>query len=227
MNRFGIRKPWQLMPQAVLWIGAATCIRCLAQPAFSPDAPLLPPSSITPAVTPPSPAISNPAIAASVTASTNLSLSGLAQLLAGLRAQLQETLPVLNAFNSSFDFISVGSVTNMKGISGTGANFSSSSGANLSSNTGANLASTVAVPTFNTQSGLSLNAFGLPPGLGVAPITSETLRALLVLESDIERMLPTINALTGGSNVVAGIGLTPGFIPGAVTNVFMVPSVVR
>ena len=58
------------------------------------------------------------------------------------------------------------------------------------------------------------------PGLGVAPITSETLRALIVLQSDLQRLLPTLNSLNGSTTNFVGIGLTPGFVPGSVTNVF-------
>jgi hypothetical protein len=144
--------------------------------------------------------------------------------------QLEQTLPVLNSFNNSFDFISVGSLTSATGTSGTGANFSSNFGTSFSGNMGANLGASLGVTTLNTQSGSSLsslNGFGLPPGLGVAPITSQTLRALLVLESDMQRMLPMLGMLTGETNSATGIGLTPGFTPGAITNVFIVPAVVR
>ena len=202
-------------------------VSAVAQPALTPDNPVLPPQSVARALTPSNPALAGPAVPTPAPASTNFSIAGLSQLLAGLQAQMQQVLPVLNAFNNSFDFISIGSLTNTGGFTGTGANLSSSSSANLSSQTGANLGTTIAVPTLNTGSGSSLNAFGLPPGLGVAPVTSETLRSLLVLESDLEHILPTLNALNGVTNAANGIGLTPGFVPGAVSNVFMVPSTLR
>ena len=210
------------MKKVSLFILVFTATRCLAQTALTPDAPVLPPSSVSPAMTAPTPALASPLGSSATTSSTNLSIAGLAQLLTGLQGQLQQTLPVLNALNNSFDFVSVGTLTNSTGMGGTGANFSSSSGANFSSNTGANVGSSVAASTINVVGFGPLNAFGLPPGLGVAPITSETLRALLVLQSDIERMLPTLNVLTGGTNGFTGIRLTPGFGPGSVTNVFVV-----
>ena len=225
MSRFPMCEKRQNPRVLMIGLAAIICVPCLAQRALTPDGPALPSSSISPVMTPSTPAISTPAVAGS--SSTNFSIPGLAQLLVGVKLQLEQALPVLNAFNNSFDFISAGSLTNTTEISSTGANFSSSRGANFSSSAGANLGSTVAVPTFNTQSGSGLNAFGLPPGLGVAPVTSETLRALLVLEDDIERMLPTLNVLTGSTNISNANGLTPGFSPGVVTNVFIVPSLVR
>lgn len=220
---------WQWALKATLCLGGLMALSSLAQPALTPGAPALPPASVSPALSPPSPALGNPRAAAAGTVAANFSIASLAQLLAGLQTQLQQTLPVLDAFNNSFDFISVGSLTNGTGTgtAGTGANFSSSLGANFSSNAGANMSSSAAVPTLNGGSSTVLNAFGLPPGLGVAPITSQTLRSLLILQSDIERMLPSLNALNGSTNAFAGIGLTPGFMAGAVTNVFNVPLSLR
>jgi hypothetical protein len=216
MKPLRILKWWQAMLTTALLL-AFPAVPCRAQTALTPDKPALPPSSISPAATPPITALGNPA---SPLTSTNSSIAGLAELLVGLQSQLEQVLPVVNSLNNSFDFISVGSLTST--TAGTGANFSSSHGANFSSNDGANLSSSLATPTLNAAPAASLNAFGLPPGLGVAPITSETLRSLLVLESDIERMLPTLRALNGGPNLFTGIGLTPGFGPGPVTNVFTV-----
>jgi hypothetical protein len=207
-----------------LSLAAFTTAPASAQTALTPDKPALQASSISPAVTPPATALVS---SASTTASNNSSIVGLAQLLTDLQTQLEQVLPMLNSFNNSFDFISVGSLTPTGATGGTGANFSSSMGVNFSSSAGANLSTSMAVPTLSSAPSTPVNAFGLPPGLGVAPITSESLRALLVLQSDIERMLPTLAALNGGTNVFIGIGLTPGFGAGAVTNVFMVPTAIR
>src|SRR5689334_12783702 len=142
MNPVPILKRRHVMKKVSLFILVFTATRCLAQTALTPDAPVLPPSSVSPAMTAPTPALASPL--GSSTSSTNLSIAGLAQLLTGLQGQLQQTLPVLNALNNSFDFVSVGTLTNSTGMGGTGANFSSSSGANFSSNTGANVGSSVA-----------------------------------------------------------------------------------
>ncbi|HTL55083.1 MAG TPA: hypothetical protein VL361_05355 [Candidatus Limnocylindrales bacterium] len=227
MNPNSVDFKWRSVPCVFAYSIIFAGMSAVAQPALIPDNPALPPSSISRAITPSNPAMAGPALPSSPTAATNFSVAGLSQLLAELQVRIQQVLPVLNSFNNSFDFISVGSNTNAAGLSGTEANFSSSLGANSAAHESVQLSTSVAVSTLNSGSASSLNAFGLPPGLGVAPVTSETLRSLLVLENDIERMLPTLNALNGGTNALTGIGLTPGFAPGAVSNVFMVPSTVR
>ncbi len=56
------------------------------------------------------------------------------------------------------------------------------------------------------------NLFVLPPGLagpgttnglGNFVLTQDTLRALLVLQNDMERMLPVLDAVNGGTNFIS------------------------
>lgn len=202
-------------------------VRAVAQPALTPASPAIPPAQAAPTASPPSPAIQTSMAPVTSNPSIGSSMASLVQVLAGLQIQMQQTLPVLQAFNNSFDFVTIGSLTTTNTRPGTGANFSSNLGANFASSSGQNLSSSAAVPTFNPASGAAANAFGLPPDLGVAPITGDTLRSLLVLQSDLERILPTLSALNGGTNSPVGIGLTPGFAPGPVSSVFAMPSTIR
>jgi len=185
--------------------------------------------------TPPSPALSfgtsssslNPAGVTSGSVETNLSIAALSGQIARFQNDLEQLLPLLNAFNNSFDFITTGSAfpstsaSNPGGAANSGANLAANLGSNLGSNLGAN----VSVPAGESLAGnAATNALGFPPGLGVAPITGETLRALIVLQSDLERLRPTLDSLNGSTNNFIGIGLTPGFVPGSITNVFNVTS---
>lgn len=187
----------------------------------------------TPAIqTPPSPSLSlgtpalslNPVAANgsnALASSTNTSIAGLSALLSQLQQDLTQLLPVLTAFNNSFEFVTARGSVNTMQVPGTTANFGSNLSANFSSNLGNNFAAGVGTPIPITGSNpLGTNSFGLPAGFGVAPVTSETLRALLVLESDLQRLQPTLNSLSGNNTNFVGIGLTPGFVPGPITRVF-------
>ncbi|MGH7969307.1 MAG: hypothetical protein ACREIC_11330, partial [Limisphaerales bacterium] len=181
---------------------------------------------------PPAPALSagapalslNPGLATAVnpqTRLTNFSVEALAAQLARLEGDLDQLLPMLSTFNNSFDFITTGSSLPATATSGGAVNLGSNLGVNLGSNLGSNLATRMAATTGPNFAGVAVtNVFGFPPGLGVAPITAQTLRALLVLQNDIERMLPTVNSLNGGASNFVAIGLAPGFAAGSVTNVF-------
>jgi hypothetical protein len=153
-------------------------------PVFVPSSPVLAPTATTPAFV-----------------STNASLIALADALVVLQTNLQQTLPVLSTFNDNFDFVSLGD----NGLGATSAaaphgNFS----ANLATNFAVNLGVNAAMPTgsslFNTVANrVNASAAGLPQGFATVPITRDTLRALLVLQSDMQRMLPVLNALNNGT----------------------------
>src|SRR6266571_5099609 len=94
MNPVQIGQRWRHLLKAILSLAASTAVPCLAQTALTPDSPALPLCLISRAATPPSLVLASP----SVPGTTNLSIAGLAQLLAGLQSQLEQTLPVLNSW---------------------------------------------------------------------------------------------------------------------------------
>jgi hypothetical protein len=157
---------------------------------------------------------------------TNLSLAALSAQLTRFQEDLTQLLPLLAAFNNSFEFVTTGTMAPTPVPSGGSVNLGSNLGQNLGSNFSGNLGSSLGVVPngSGTMTGASTNAFGFPAGLGVAPVTGTTLRTLLVLQSDLERIAPALDALNGSSTNFVGLGLTPGFVPGAVTNVFGISS---
>lgn len=192
----------------IVAVGGLIASQTWAQVALTPDTPAITPS---PVFVSGGPAISAPANPNIVT--TNATLVALADSLATLQTNLQQTLPILILFNNNFDFVSLGD----NGLAATSSpnppgNFS----ANLASNFARNMAVNTAVPT-----GPPLNnnlasrttpaaAAGLPQGFATIPVTRETLRALIVLQADLQRVMPVINALNNG---------TPN-APGSFTNLF-------
>ena len=207
---------------------------------------------------------------------TNLSIAQLQAIIANLQVQVQQSLPVIAAFNDSFEFgllnpqtaatstgpagpavagvtrtpgasrgaplipgslpqTSSGSVPSMTGggasptAPGSLAQTSSGSVPSLTANRGAPTSGSLgqtasgSVPSaagFNTQGTLTptgvTNAFGLAPGFGGPGNTLETtaprdaIRTLFVLQTDLERLLPLLTALNGGTS----IGGVPNVIPG-------------
>ena len=160
---------------------------------------------------------------------SNLIPANLGPLLANLENDMVQLLPVLASFNNSFDFGVLSpeaEATTGAGLSGQ--NFSSSAGQNFSQrtsgNAGVNASSSVggtplpgnATPrNAGAQQG-TLSPTGAPTGAGATPgFTSNpatnslvlsgaargTLRELLILESDLERSLPIVNALNGGGDL--------------------------
>jgi hypothetical protein len=129
-----------------------------------------------------------------VTAVTNATLVALAGSLAALQSNLQQTLPVLTLFNDNFDFVSLGD----NGVGSTGA-------AIPPGNFGVNSAGPMGRPLVNAAANQSTPAAGaLPGGSATVPMTRDTLRVLLVLQSDIQRMLPIVNALNAGTTNFPG-----------------------
>jgi len=129
-------------------------------------------------------------------APTNVGVNDLAPLLVNVESNLLETLPVLAAFNDGFNFVNLSS-----GAQAPGATSTAVPGAILSN---IPTSSSVMLPN-------STNILGLPPGLAgigttngarTVVLTRDTLRALIVLEDDIERMLPILDAVNGGTNFI-------------------------
>lgn len=173
-----------------------------AQVALTPSTPAV---STSPVLAPGSPALT-PAATNPGFVTTNATLLSLADALVVLQTNLQQTLPVLSTFNDNFDFASFGD--NGQAATAAGGppgNFS----ANLATNFAVNLGVNAAVPTggslFNgVANRTAASAAGLPQGFATVPVTRDTLRALLVLQSDIQRMLPILNGLNGGNSNYPG-----------------------
>ena len=197
--------------------GALACcglVQGWSQVALTTDTPAVSPS---PVLVPSSPALAPATVPTGVV--TNARLLALSDALVMLQTNLQQTLPLLASFNDNFDFISLGdngvAATTTSAPQGNFAN-------NLATNFATNLGVNAAVPTgpslFNTAPNrTTVSAAGLPQGFASVPETREALRALLVLQSDIERMLPVVNALNSG---------TTNF-PGNFTNLFGLTSAIR
>jgi hypothetical protein len=179
-----------------------------AQVALTPSSPAISPSPLfVPGGPASTPNAANPGVIA-----TNSSLVALADALIVLQTNLQQTLPELARFNDNFDFRSLGD-NGQAGSANTAppGNFSSNLGTNFAANFGVN----AAVPTGQSPNNTIANrttvtAAGLPQGFANIPVTRDTLRALLVLQSDMQRMLPILNALNTGTTEV----------PGSFTNLF-------
>jgi len=228
------------MRATILTLFAFSAVTTWAQPVFSPSNPAITASPIAPAIStsPTSPLISaspgTPALTTGTTdttgtvgvtnpisGGTNFSLSDVSVLLSNLQASAQFALPALAALNDNFTFISLASTTNSDGSTGSFGNFSLNLGTNFATNLGVDASVPTATGTTGTDGTAAVtNNFGIPGGLIAFPLTRDTLRSLLVLQNDIERMLPLLNTLNGGTNNFIGVGLTPGFAPGNFTNVF-------
>ncbi len=152
---------------------------------------------------------------------TNLTLTGLATLLTNFQAQVEELLPALTNFNTGFDFFTLGNAAG-NGVPGGPATAGTNEPGSNAVNGGLSFAAAA------TAGPTATNAFGLPAGVATMPQARDTLRAMLVLQSDLERLLPTLAALNGTTTNFAGTNtfltgtnaVAPGFTPGALMNVF-------
>jgi len=200
----------------VLVIAVFSLAQSWAQTVFTPATPALTPDS--PILTPGSPALSVSANNGG-TVATNATLEALTASLGVLQANIQRTLPILIGFNDSFDFVGLEG----PGASGTAANppgnFAANSGVNSAANSAVNSAVPTgpplitSVPTGTVPVPAPAPAANAPSqGFVTQPVTRDALRALLVLQSDMQRILPILNALNSGA-VNA---------PGSFTNLFNV-----
>ena len=108
-------------------------------------------------------------------------------------------------FNDTFDFVSLAGA----GVASTPphpmGNFAVNAGVNFATNLAVNSAVPTGTPLFNSQANaVSQVPPGTSQGIATIPVTRDVLRALLVLQSDMQRMLPVINALNGGSTNLPG-----------------------
>ncbi len=160
------------------------------QPALTPSNPFVPGSPVLANDLNPPPTNASPA--------TNLTVAQVGSLLTNLEAAVQNALPAVAAFNDNFV------------ISNGAASLAVNPAANAAGTLGSN---TVTSVTAAAPAGL-LNAPASTPGS-----VSATLRSLIVLQSELQEMLPTLNALNGGTNFQTN-GLSPAFVPGTFTNLF-------
>ncbi len=146
---------------------------------------------------------------------TNFTIGELSALLGQLQTNITIALPVLAAFNNSFDFVNIG-------VPGLGSARTAGVGLNPA---GAGLNGPVATAGTSLSVGTSFPAGGLAPvlagtnALGTAPLTRDTLRQLLVLEADMERMVPVLELVNAQTNFLVSSS-TQAFVPGTLTNGF-------
>lgn len=212
------------MKRFIIAGGLLCCVslQTWSQVALIPDNPAVSPSPVFVA--------SSPAIAAqaatAVPVANSPTLLALSDSLRLLQTNLQQTLPVLSLFNDNFDFVSLGDnglASTAAGVPAAPGNFATNLGTNFAANLGVNAAMPTGRSLFNTPPVVTTTttptaaAAGLPQGASSVPVTRDALRALLVLQSDIERMLPLVNALNGGTSNS----------PGSFTNLFGVVPVPR
>jgi hypothetical protein len=195
--------------------GALVCcglFQTWSQVAMTVDTPVIAPSTVF--------VIGSPAIAAPTTTTAvvpaNVTLQTLSDALVMLQTNLEQTLPVVAVFNDNFDFISLSD--NGEAFNSTGpapGNFSSNLGTNLAVNLGVNAAMSTGPGLFNSpprvtgsppvlSQGLSATSFTRDPGLSAVPFTRDTLRALLILQNDLERMLSLVNVINSGTTNLGG-----------------------
>jgi hypothetical protein len=188
-------------------LASLALVHSWAQVALTPATTAISPS---PVFVPGSPALSSPANANAVV--TNATLLALSDSLLALQTNLEQTLPNLILFNDNFDFVSLGdNGTAATPASNPPGNFSVNFATNFAVNAGVNSAVPTGRSLFNTVANRTpVAAAGLPQGFAAVPVTRDTLRALLVLQSDIQRMMPVINALNAGITNA----------PGSFTNLF-------
>ena len=201
---------------AVFFLSVFCVVQGQAQVALTPATPAISPA---PVFVPGSPALT-PAPANTGFVTTNTSLVALSAGLLSLQTNLEQVLPVLVLFNNNFDFVSL---TDNGIAAAQSANPPGNFGANHATSFGANFGVNAAMPTGPSSVNSAANvqmapsaAAGLPQGFTL-PVTRDTLRALLALQSDMQRMLSLVNAVNAGA----------ANSPGSFTNLFGVVPVSR
>ncbi len=196
----------------ILIVLAATVASAFGQAVFVPSSPAISPgtpaATPAPAFVPGSPALSAnlPGAVTNTTATpTNLTLADVSATIQYLQLAMEQALPAVAAFNNNFMF------TNAPSSGTMAANFSANLGSNFAANLGSNFGVNFGTPV---APNMFFNGPNATPGS-----VGATLRAMLVLQSDMEQLLPLLNGLNGGTNAAAA-ALFPGFAPGNLTNLF-------
>jgi hypothetical protein len=188
------------MRTAVLLSVCLLCTSLRGQLALSPSQPAIQGTSTvfvfdSPAITPPSLSTQT-----AVTTVSNLTLEDVSSLLTNLQSILEQTLPVLAAFNDGFDFVAVqGSGTTVQASGTTQVTpLPSATISNLLARLSNRMAIGAPLPTTGPET--ATNTFGVPPGFSSFPITRDTVRELMILQNEIVQILPALNALNSGNN---------------------------
>ena len=217
------------MKKAILVLAFLTTLHSGAQTVLSPRPPALQPTLI----------LTNQF-------ATNIFPAGLAARLVSLQNELQQLLPLLAAFNDSFDFIGVRASASPATTGGAASPGAAGPAVNLSTDLstvsavglGQDLGTSLAVPTssplaltppagttpvstgpvtavVNAEVGL-VPTLGGPNGAVGFNSARDALRGLLILQDDIERMLPIVATVNLSTNSIAafqtgtpGTALTP------------------
>ncbi len=196
-----------MKPVFTLVVAALAAFPLRAQVALSPATPAISPS---PVFVPGAPAMTAPTTATGNVVITNASLLALSESLLALQTNLEQTLPNLILFNDNFDFVSLGN-NGVAAPSNPPGNFAVNFGTNFAVNAGVNYAVPTGTSLFNTVANhMPAAAAGLPQGVASVPLTRDTLRALLVLQADLQRITPVVNFLNGAATNA----------PGSFTNLF-------
>jgi len=182
----------------------------VAQTALNPMAPAM--QGFGPVAAPSSPALTvapaNPTTLGEVASTATTSIAQLSALLTNLQNDLEVTLPLASAFNNNFDFVDIASNDTPNQALPPGNNMPVN-------NSTSRLATNVSILNASAN-GSTTNTFGVPPGFAVFPITRDTVRGLMILQNDIERMLPLLNAVNSGNNTspnATPLVLSPGTGP--------------
>jgi hypothetical protein len=177
-------------------------VQSFGQVALTPATPAISPPS--PALVPGSPALTSPASNTGL-ATTNATLAALSDSLAVLQTNIQQALPILINFNDNFDFVSLSGTGTVSTTANPSDNFAVNAGVNFATNLAVNSAVPTGLSLFNTRANAMAQVRpATSQGVATMPVTRDVLRALLVLQSDMQRMLPLLNALNGGSTNLPG-----------------------
>lgn len=130
---------------------------------------------------------------------SSVTLADLTNSLLALQTNLEQTLVAVTSFNDNFSLISLGA------NEFTAVNPAGNYSANFANNFGVNYGVNAAVSTGGSLFNVVANrmgraaAAGLPQDFSTISMNRDSLRTLLNLQSDIERILSTVNFLNGGT----------------------------
>jgi len=179
-----------------------------ATPAVTPARPALTPATTAINVSPsvsvaPSLVGGSAVLAAAPTMSSSVSsvaasMAALSTALVVLQTNVLDTLPLLAFFNENYEFgdtfapAYVPAPGNLSVNMAT--NYASNFGANMAVSTGGSLFNAPVVKTPVVPGGVTTVA-----GFASVPVSPDALRALIILQNDMERLLPLLDTLNGGA----------------------------
>jgi hypothetical protein len=190
----------------VMSLAVVFTARSLGQPAMTVGSPAI---TVAPSFVPGSPVLgATPQSPSAV--DTNATVAALSEALLILQTNVQYTLPLLAYFNDNFDLFSF----NDNNVTGNvpPPNMSQNLATNFASNLAVNTAVTTGPPLITTPVNRTTpqSAAGITgvPGFASLPMSRDKLRALLILQSDMERLLPLLNEVNQGALNNQGLGLS-------------------